>query len=134
MASEQFERLKLEKVLLVDQRYLAGYDALDENMKVSVLRASAEDVCLMMKSWCVAGQIPMRTESETVRWADGWWEAFKEQYGPRWLKKWFPVVYAERVVEKTTHIYFVCPHVNPSEDKSLHYRFMATGTPLAEKM
>ena len=129
------EKLDLQKVYLAAYVELANYPTLRENLEITFRELpDSLNFALIMKSWCLSGQIPMRRESETVRWPNGWWQAFKEQYGPRWLKARFPVVYAEKVVEKTTHIYFVCPHVNPGEDRSLHYKFMATGTPLAEKM
>ena len=125
----------LEKVLLVAHGILDDYPGLSGNTEV-ILRAqqTASELAMLMKSWCLAGRIPTRTEPETVRWPNGWWQMFKEHQTPQWFRRWFPVEYSEKVVEKTTHIYFVCPHVNPGEDESLHYRFMVTGTPRAGEM
>lgn len=50
-----------------------------------------------------------------------WWDGFKQQYFPYWLKKRFPV--KERELEKTFNVTHVCPHI-VTDDKRTHIRFL----------
>ncbi len=50
-----------------------------------------------------------------------WWDGFKQQYFPHWLKKRFPV--KERELERTFNVTHVCPHI-VTPDNEAHIRFM----------
>ncbi|KKM18977.1 hypothetical protein LCGC14_1660340 [marine sediment metagenome] len=66
--------------------------------------------------------------TETIKGDDvpvTWWDGFKEEYFPRFLKRRFPPKIRQTFTEhKTIH---VCPHLNyrtPSEER-FHLQFMA---------
>lgn len=132
------EEFKGEMVHLYVQQALARYPGLAETAKFrSFAQAGLDNMIMTITAWCLSGRIPTRTEDETVRWPDGWWEMLKDSHAPAWLLRRWPVRYAEKVIVTNTHHYFVCPHVNVpahGRDKTVHIQFMATGSPLAERM
>jgi hypothetical protein len=47
---------------------------------------------------------------QTIQYPEGWWEAFKEEHFPSWLKARYPVKYhTERIKVSTSRM---CPHVS----------------------
>jgi len=134
----QIEEFRAERVHFYAQQLLADYPGIANSLELKVVEsATIEGLVYMMKGWCLAGQIPGHESTETVRWPDGWWQAWKEQYAPRWIRAKFPVVYAERIVKQTTSIYFVCPHMRVpdyGDGRRTHLQFMATGTPQAGRL
>jgi hypothetical protein len=121
------------------QSALVQYPALAQNAKFRnhLLQQNVDQMVMTITTWCASGRIPTRSETETVRWPDGVWQMFKQQYMPHWFLSKFPVRFTEKEVEKTTYHYFVCPHIDtPAQgrDRLIHVKFMATGSPLAERI
>lgn len=120
-----------EKVYLYVQKNLQPYSALSHNADFKAITAQTVDsMVLQIRTWCLSGRIPTRTESVTVTWPDGVWQTFKSKFMPQWFVDRFPVRKSQRVVETATHHYFVCPHLVSSPNGD-HVRFMATGTDMA---
>ena len=65
-------------------------------------------------------------EEQMVYIPQGWWQYFKEQVFPTWLKRYFPVK-KERIV-CTTNYNHLCPHLNFSkpDDVKVHIAFLST--------
>jgi len=130
--SAMFREFKAEKVYLYVKQALEPYSALRENSKFQAITAQTIDaMVLQIRTWCLSGRIPTRTESETVSWPDGVWQMFKHKFMPHWFIERFPVRMESREIETATHHYFVCPHLTTS-DRGMHIKFMATGTDMAQ--
>jgi hypothetical protein len=135
---QRMEMFEGEPVHLYVQRALSRYPAISQNAEFRhVLTQSVDELILTLTTWCASGRIPSRKETETVRWPDGPWEAFKQKYMPRWFVTRCPVRMTEKIIETAVHHYFVCPHINVpayGRGSQLHIQFMASGSPLAERM
>jgi hypothetical protein len=132
------EEFRAQRVHFYAQSLLADYPGLAGSLEVRAIEsATIEGLVYTMRAWCLAGQVPGNTSHETVRWPKGWWQAWKDQYAPDWLKRRFPVRYAEKEIEKTVNVYFVCPHVHVpgyGDGMRQHLKFMATGSPQAGRL
>ena len=51
----------------------------------------------MLHTW---GEFPtLQLQRQEVRYPDGWWEALKERWFPRWALSRWPVIYVVRVFD-----------------------------------
>lgn len=66
-------------------------------------------------SWNLLGK-----EIETKKYPETWWDAFKERWYPKFLKKRFPVRWDH------FRLYNICPHINEvwMDDKALHLNWI----------
>ena len=125
-------------VNLYVQRMMSKYPGLASHIQFkNYAMASVNEMVMQLTGWLASGTIPTRTETVSVSWPDGVWQTFKDRYMPHWFVRWFPVREQHKTIETSTHHYFVCPHVDvptTGGDHLVHIKFMATGTPLAERM
>jgi hypothetical protein len=129
--TESLRTFEAEKIFLYAVRAIADYPGLANNADIkAIIGQASTELVLQMRSWCLAGRIPSRTETKTIRWPNGVWQMFKHKFIPQWFVEWFPVVWDSVEVPIETHHYFVCPHL-VMEERSQHVRFMATGTDMA---
>ena len=135
---QRVEAFTGELVHVYASKHLADYQGMASGLKIEeYLSPVIQEMVLILRGYCASGHLPMRTETVTVEWPITWWQAFKQAYFPSWLIKKFPVQMQERLIECSVHHYFVCPHVKvPTHGNGMNYhiQFMATGTPLAERM
>lgn len=61
------------------------------------------------------------------KWPKDWWQAFKEQWFPDFLKKRFPVKYEKVDVEKAFHT-TVCPHLFTDPQRT-HLEWLSVNAP-----
>ena len=73
--------------------------------------------------WLWSNKIHSETRSEDV--ALTWWDAFKEAYFPRFLKRRFPPRTRQVFIE--TKFFHVCPHLNyrTRDEERFHLQFLA---------
>jgi len=132
---ESFEGIPVD---LYVQSALADYKGLAQTAHLKHhLSQAIDQMVLQLTAWCASGRIPSRSDSKTVAWPDGPWQAFKQKYMPHWFTQRFPVREVTRTFEVTTYHYFVCPHIDvpvDCRDRLIHIKFMATGSPLAERI
>jgi hypothetical protein len=132
-----FESFTGEVVSIYIQQALSRYPMLAKNSEFkSFAMAAVDNMVMQIVSWCASGRIPSRSENFRFEYPDGTWQTFKHFHMPHWFTQRFPVRMKLVEVEKTTHHYFVCPHADVpwDRDKNVHIKFMATGTPLAERL
>jgi hypothetical protein len=130
-SSPIFRQFEAQRIFLHATKAISDYPALCKNADFkAVVDHSTTGLVLQMRSWCLSGRIPTRTEEKTVHWPSGVWQMFKHKFMPQWFTDRFPVLYESQTLTIETHHYFVCPHL-VTEDKGYHVRFMATGTDMA---
>lgn len=117
-----------ERVHFYATQELSEYPMMAKSLEAHLreLDYAAHKSVLLLKSWCVAGRIPGNVETETMEYFDSGWEMFKEHYFPAWAKKRWPPQKKTVTINRSTNIYFVCPH-NVLDNSGTHIRFMSTG-------
>lgn len=131
--TSQFEVFEAEKVHLYIQEMVSQeYPGLGNFSFRSLLLAHAKAMVLQLTGWCVAGRVPSRKETVTIRYPDGPWQALWEAYAPKWVRRKWPTRMKEEVVTTQTHHYFMCPHLL-TQDRNTHVQFMMTAKKSANK-
>jgi hypothetical protein len=82
---------------------------------------SAERARFIIETLFASRQYVDSTANVEVKYPDGWWQAFKQQYFSKWLLKRFPVKYKIVVVETKTIIEKLCPHVVPNSREHVDF-------------
>jgi hypothetical protein len=85
----------------------------------SLIEHAAHDLTTILEITVLGRE--SRSIEATERVPDGWLEAFKEEYFPRFLKARFPVRY--RTIYTLTKIFHTCPHLKDSIPQK-HYNFL----------
>lgn len=91
--------------LIYDEFYEAVYQRMIYNLKVFL--------------W---GREVSKSVEETVNVPVSWWDAFKEEHFPKFLKKRFPVKW--RTINVVVKHYHVCPHLNYKTNRP-HITFLS---------
>ena len=128
-----YEEFSADKVYLYVQEVLSDYPGLAANTKFSAIKdVHIQNLVMRLQTWCVAGRVPSREETETIEYPDGPWQALKEAYAPEWFKAKHPVRMKSIVTKRQTHHYFMCPHLQV-DDRNTHIRFMMTSAKSANR-
>lgn len=86
-----------------------------------VVQQTADRFVVGLKAWVLAGVHDKPVV--TIREYDSWWERFKGEKFPSWLKRRFPPVMREDIIVPNNTVY-VCPHANFKWPDTKHIEFM----------
>lgn len=86
-----------------------------QDLKYDVERDIMRNRIIHLITWNLLGK-----DIETRKYPSTWWNAFKNRWYPRFLKKRFPVEWDE------FKLYNICPHINQvwSKDQSIHIQWL----------
>lgn len=85
------EKLTFALRVMATDEGLAGVDWEVDSWRCPEIHAAVVEL-----KATVLGQ---RRTVAVVQWPATWWDAVKERFRPRWLRRWFPVWYKEQRVE-----------------------------------
>lgn len=106
----EIKSLILEKVQLAANRILEGQMlySLDANFRDWYIEKETRDLILSLRTEVMAEKIA----EETIIYPKDWWQAFKERWFGKYLKKWYPVIYKKIIVKGYAtypELRMVCP-------------------------
>ena len=109
------ERLRFCVSASVSRRFL-------EDLEVDTGFAYLTDTLVAAVKMAIFGRNIQDTVIETFEYPASWWQVFKQQYFPVFLKKKFPI----RMISKNVVMqhYHVCPHLNIEPQKK-HVKFVS---------
>ena len=103
---ETIDTVVLEKLIITSQR-LIDMVTIRDSLKVSVLLGETMDAMMVrLRGYVLAEEVDNRTKQVMFRITipATWWEQFKEDKFPNWLKRRFPV--RQRTITKTKIVRF----------------------------
>jgi len=103
-------------ILVREKRFILGEFAM-KNLSVTRLKDITRDTLLYSLCTLIPSEnVKEETHTFNVEYPETWWQAFKDQYYPVWLKKKYPVKFkkiTETVVFKAYNIYPKFPQIRP---------------------
>ena len=96
-------------ILVSEKRFVLGGVAY-QNLKVDRIRDFGRtDLLYSLHTLIPAENLKEETHTVTVEYPETWWQSFKEQYFPAWIKKKYPVRYKKKSETVTFTAYNLYP-------------------------
>ena len=116
----------LEKLQIAFWTSITDYPALGENATFKVFEDPriVHQIIGQVISWMLDGHKVDRLVPTQIDFPATWWDHWKQDHGPKWLVKRWPVEYKTITVTKEIHQHYVCPHINAKDDRFPHIGWM----------
>ena len=124
--SLEIKKAMFEKLQLAFWNIMDCYPAIGENAQLD-LRYSQEvvnQIVFYVRSWILDGHKVDRLVPTQIDFPATWWDHWKQDHGPEWLVKRWPVKSKTTFVTKEIHQHYVCPHINVKDDRNQHIMWM----------